>query len=65
MDTYAHLYTEKQIASAEILGKALEFECTGVKLESPPEHEVNKNAEIGVVTGLFPGKISYGATDGT
>jgi hypothetical protein len=27
--------------------------------------KANKNAEIGVVTGLFPEKISYGATDGT
>jgi len=65
MDTYAHLYTEKQIASAELLGKALEFEGTGVKLESPHEHEAKKNAEIGVVTGLFPEEIFNGATDGT
>jgi hypothetical protein len=30
INTYVHLYSEKQVASAEILGKALEIDGAGV-----------------------------------
>ena len=65
MNTYAHLYTDKQIASAELVGKALEINADGVKLESLSEFEQNKNVEIDVISGFLPNNKLFGATDGT
>jgi hypothetical protein len=65
MNTYAHLYTEKQKTSAKLIGKALEIEGNGVKLESLENFSQNKNANLGVLTGTLPDNIPNGATDGT
>ena len=65
MNTYAHLYTEKQIESAKMIGKSLQIEGGGVKMESLEDLPQNKNAVIGVITGSLPESNQYGATDGT
>jgi hypothetical protein len=57
INTYAHLYTEKQIASAELVGKALEISADGVKLESHYIGEAKKNAGLGVIIRI-PSKPS-------
>jgi integrase len=65
MNTYAHLYSEKQKSSAQLIGKALEIDSSGVKLESLENYTQNKNANFGVITGNLPDNILNGATDGT